>query len=616
MKILLAALILIPAAAGAEHWAFQPIERPNIPEGEHSIDFFVNRKLDELGFEPTPKADHATLSRRAFYYLIGLPPNDFETEYESLIDNLLSSPHYGERWARHWLDVARYADTKDGVLMYGDNRIRPFAYTYRDYVIRAFNADKPYDQFVREQLAADQLGLNDELAAMGFLTLGRMFDNNRYDVIDDQIDVVTRGLMGLTVSCARCHDHKYDPIPTADYYSLYGVFSNSETPIDRPVVESIRDNGIENQYAEKAEELLKLRKEKHQQLVEAAKEKTADYIQYAATTEPTVSETSQFFLSLQPEDLRPQIISRWRDLLKRKPEIRQLQDRLADEFHTFFPNERPPWEFPISQTWYYMSRKDKEAYRGKANALDIFATQSNSLAGRAMSLVDSPEIVEPVIFNRGNPSEPGNSVERRFLSILDNKKTFRRGSGRLELANAIVDPENPLTARVIVNRIWMHHFGKPLVETPSDFGIRTTQPSHPELLDYLASELIDNGWRLKPIHKLIMSSQTYQRSSLIPDSEPFKNQQLQDPENRLLWKGNRRRLDLESMRDTILAMSGQLDARMFGRPLPINSSSNNRRTIYALVERQNSPEIFRVFDFANPDVSCAQRNHTTVPQQA
>ena len=606
-----------PAAADAEDWAFQPIQRPAIPAGEHPVDFFIDRRLASEGFESTARADDSTLARRVAYDLHGLPPEEFAGDFDRLVEHLLASPHYGERWGRHWLDVARYADTKDGVLMYGDNRMRPFAYTYRDYVIRAFNDDKPFDRFVQEQLAADQLGLGLERAAMGFLTLGRMFDNNRYDVIDDQIDVVTRGLLGLTVSCARCHDHKYDPIPTTDYYALYGVFANSEEPIERPRIEAPRDAEFERQLAVKLAEIRKMRGDQHRLLVEAARRQTAAYIMHVAASEADISETAQFFLSLQPDDLRPQITNRWRNLLAKRPDLSKLKDRLADEFEALVPDEQPPWEFPLSQTWFYMSRKDKDSYRGKINGLDLLAVQAKNAASRAMALVDAERIVEPVVFNRGNPSQPGTPVARRFLTILDETATpFTHGSGRLDLANAITHPDNPLTARVIVNRVWMHHFGEPLVESPSDFGIRTPPPTHPELLDFLAHELIDNGWRLKPLHRLILSSQTYQRASIAPDTEQFRRQQLLDPDNRLLWCANRRRLDMESMRDTFLALAGQLDTTMFGRPLSIDARSNRRRSIYATIERQSAPEIFRVFDFASPDVSVPCRNVTTVPQQA
>ena len=246
------------------------------------------------------------------------------------------------------------------------------------------------------------------------------------------------------------------------------------------------------------------------------------------------------------------------------------------------------------------------------------AVKAKSAAARAMVMVDSSAIYEPVIFERGNPSQPGKPVPRRFLTVLAGRSAepFGSGSGRLDLAKAITAPGNPLTARVIANRIWMHHFGTPLVENPNDFGLRTPAPTHPDLLDYLASELIRNGWRLKPLHRLIMTSAAYQRASKLPGDGTFSGQFQRDPENQWLWRGNRRRLDLEAMRDTLLSVSGQLDLAMFGRPASIDDASNFRRTVYSLVERQSAPEVFRTFDFPSPDASVAKRNQTTVPQQA
>ncbi len=679
-----------PALAGKvesakQHWAFQPIRRPSPAAGKHPIDALIERKLGEAGFVATPPTDRHTLVRRAVYGLHGLPPNPAQRSagarnFGQLIDSLLASPRYGERWGRHWLDVARYADTKDGVLMYGEGRIRPFAYTYRDYVIRSFNEDKPFDRFVHEQLAADQLGLSanaPELAAMGFLTLGRMFDNNPHDVIDDQIDTVTRGLLGLTVSCARCHDHKFDPLPTADYYSLYGVFASSEQPFERPRIERTSEQGkaFEAELAEKIVALREMQSEQYELLTRTARERTADYLVHVVTTEPDVAETSVFFLSLLPDALRPQIVNRWRKLIQQRavpddvvfgpwhdlladfqlrPEVwrargvnevviaamvearPQTAEEVAKAYGDLLTSsvagqssehdelrrltvgrESPNW-FPQGRVWHYMSRAEKDKYNGMVNELDTLATKSPGAAGRAMVMVDSETIVQPVVFRRGDPTMRGEPVPRRFLEVIspEERKAFGSGSGRLDLAHAITDPHNPLTARVFVNRVWMHHFGQPLVENPSDFGIRTEAPLHLDLLDYLASELIRNGWRLKPLHRLIMTSAAYQRSSRIPRDEGFAKQHTADPTNRFLWRFNRRRLDLEAMRDTLLFVSGQLDAKMYGRPVSIDDANNRRRTVYCLVERQSVPDVVRNFDFASPDASVGQRNVTTVPQQA
>src|SRR5437660_431064 len=323
------------------HWAFKAPRRPLVPEvkekkwRENPIDAFVFRRLEKEHWKPSPEAERNVLIRRLSLDLIGLPPTVREVEefvhdrradaYERLVDRLLASSHYGERWGRHWLDVARFADTKDGVLMYGDDRVRPYAYTYRDYVIRAFNEDLPFDRFVHEQLAADQIEPRVEswrLGAMGFLTLGRMFDNNAHDILDDRIDTVSRGLLGLTVACARCHDHKYDPIPTADYYSLYGVFASSEAPIELPLVERLDGNvayaAFEKTAAPKRQALQKFLDEQYTMLLETARQRVGDYLVHAVTTAPDPLETAIFFFSLAPTDLRPQIVARWRRLLEQR----------------------------------------------------------------------------------------------------------------------------------------------------------------------------------------------------------------------------------------------------------------------------------------------------------
>ena len=322
-----------------KHWAYQPIRRPTPPVVKDAtgpaspLDAFVLARLEAAGLTPSPPADRRTLLRRVCFDLIGLPPTIEEIEafekdrapdaYERVVDQLLASPHYGERWGRHWLDVARYADTKDGVLMFGDNRVRPFAYTYRDYVIRAFNDDLTFDQFVADQLAADVEAPEDQpwrLAAMGFLTLGKGFDNNIHDQLDDRIDVVTRGFLGLTVACARCHDHKYDAIPTTDYYSLYGVFASSEAPLELPTIDRPDSHQPPSEFEKKAEakraEIRKFLDDQYKRLSEAARTRTPDYLIRVATTAPDPLETAIFFLSLAPEDLRPQIVSRWRRLIK------------------------------------------------------------------------------------------------------------------------------------------------------------------------------------------------------------------------------------------------------------------------------------------------------------
>jgi hypothetical protein len=746
--------------AARKHWAYQPIRKPGEPVVKQRhwattpIDLFILAQLEAKGLTPSPPADRRTLLRRAYYDLIGLPPTGAEVEafendqspeaFAKVVDQLLASPHYGERWGRHWLDVARYADTKDGVLMYGDSRLRPYAYTYRDYVVRALNEDLPFDRFVHEQLAADQIEPKVEpwhLAAMGFLTLGRMFDNNIHDVLDDRIDTVSRGLLGLTVACARCHDHKYDAIPTADYYSLYGVFASSEPPFELPLIDrSEKLPGcaeFESQAGPKRRALQQFLDSQYALLREAARQKVGDYLVKVATSKPDPLETAIFFLSLAPADLRPQITARWRrylerrgqpddpvlgpwhdlmqlpeatfsgsakgvvehwkarptgtapgqinplvhtvlvratlanrgdvarlygGLLRRVYEIFQASKRQAfsrellwsaalvaaldsggatkaatnaalqrssrlnesvpagwdpEAFHQLLEiviGSDSPCYFPKGHTWAYMSRGEKDSFGQKQTELDVLAAKSPYAPPRAMVLYDAEEIVEPHVFVRGNAAQPGQRIPRQFLAVLSSepRQPFRHGSGRLDLAHAITAPDNPLTSRVLANRVWMHLFGEPLVQTPNDFGTRSSPPSHPELLDYLAWTLQHDGWSLKKLHRQILLSSTYRQASF--DRPACRKI---DPENRLYWRANRRRLDLEAMRDTLLAVACLLDPKVGGRPVDLVGDSRcRRRTLYGLVDRQSLPALYRAFDFASPDQSAERRPQTTVPQQA
>jgi hypothetical protein len=748
-------------AADRQHWSFQPPQFREAPAvstpalAPTAVDRFVLAKLESAGVRPAEEADRRTILRRVHYDLVGLPPTWEEVqEFEAapgptdaalarVVDRLLASPRHGERWARHWLDVARFADTKDGVLMYGDDRIRPYAYTYRDYVIRAFNEDLPYDRFVQDQLAADLIEPPVEpwrLAAMGLLTLGRMYDNNIHDIIDDQIDVATRGFLGLTVACARCHDHKYDPIPQADYYSLYGVFANSEAPFEPPLIAdpaSLAGGAeFEAQCGPKRAELRKFLDEQFTLLADTARQRTPDYLIHVATTKPDPLETAIFFLSLAPEALRPPIIARWRRLLAERAtaddpvfapwrELMAIDSGLdaaafaaqaAEKLRTFAarpagtelghvnplvrdalmhatlgsradvarvygellvraaatpsaatpsaatpsaatagnanasgnknanangnanPNAnatgddaleaarrqlaeclsgpRSPAFFPKSQTRRYMSRQQTDAFGGKLKEIDLMAVRSPAAPPRAMTLQDSATPSEPRIFTRGNPSQPGRSVPRQFLAIASTepRRPFGPGSGRLDLARAIASPSNPLTARVLVNRVWMSHFQEPLVPTPSDFGVRAPLPDHHELLDRLATDFTRGGWSLKRLHRELLLTRVYRQSATLEDGGRAVTV---DPENRLLARAPRRRLDFEAMRDTLLAVSGRLQQRLGGRPVDVATNADaSVRTVYSLVDRQSLPGLFRAFDFASPDQSIERRPRTMVPQQA
>ena len=682
----------------SEHWAFQPVIAPTFSDDEkslHPVDALIGRQLRAQSLRATDLADMPTLVRRLTYGLLGLPPtaeqlSTTSAQWRELVRSLLASPRYGERWGRHWLDVARYSDAKDGVLMYGDARVRPFAYTYRDYVIRAFNDDLPYDQFIRQQLAADQMQLASdapELAAMGLLTLGRMFDRNLHDVVDDQIDVIGRGLLGLTLACARCHDHKFDPVPTADYYSLYGVLASCSEPMNRPRIEPIAATGeaFEKEFSAKLNEVTQQQQQHYDEQLKIARERTADYLAYIVNNAPDVAETTIFFLSLTPEQLRPQLTRRWRQLLakrvfpddpvfgpwhdmavemKLKPDQwrkRGVDARVIDALVAAQPTNMTDvakaygqafiqaWQSsttvdqsaantngqpdPLASllvgrdgpVWFakddianYLSRQPGDKYRELVSQLDAIAVKHSSAPARAMVLVDNPVLCDPVIFQRGDPAQRGAPVPRQFIQFLagPQRAPFPDGSGRLNLADSIVSPSNPLFARVWVNRIWMHHFGQPLVENPSDFGLQTKRPAQIKLLDYLAKYLVDNGWRTKAVHELILTSQAYQRSSVLPETDWAAEQLRRDPDNHYLWRANRRRLDWEQMRDAFLAISGELDLTMGGRPHVVTDAANKRRTVYAFVERQNIAAEVQTFDFANADTSTARRNSTTVPQQA
>ncbi len=556
--------------AAKKHWSYQAVQKvavPQVPDAKTPIDAFIGAGLQKAGLTLSPQADKRTLIRRATFDLIGLPPTEEEVaEFEKdkspdafakVVDRLLADAQYGERWARHWLDVARYADTK-GYLAGGEERRYPFAYTYRDWVIRALNEDLPYDKFVTMQLAADKLvGPNDpDLAAMGFLLVGRRFLNNINDIIDDRIDVISRGLMGITVGCARCHDHKFDPLTQKDYYALHGVLNSSEEPQDLPEIgQSSADPAVKAKY--------------EKDLADREAELDKFMAECAGTYSALASVTTGVPVAVAPLD---------RDVLRR-----------------------------------VMSRRDRE----KATQLDRKISALYATAGappRAMVLRDKPQPVQPYVFVRGNPGRRGDNVPRQFIGILCNEKPtpFTQGSGRLELAQAITAKTNPLTARVIVNRVWAYHFGKGLVRTPGDFGVKGEPPTHPELLDWLATQFMEDGWSLKKLHRNILLTATWQQQS-----DTKTDFALKDPDNRLFWRQNRQRLDFEAIRDSLLACSGELDQKMFGQPVDLTTAPYaKRRAVYGLIDRQNLPGLFRNFDFASPDVSNPQRFVTTVPQQA
>ncbi len=680
----------VAVAKGADptkHWAFQPVKSQSPPATKQPaaspIDAFVLAKLEAKGLSLSPPAARRTLLRRASFDLTGLPPTAEEIEafekdqspdaFAKVVDRLLASPHYGERWGRHWLDVARYADTKGYV--FNEERAFAFAFTYRDYVIRSINEDKPYDRFVVEQLAADKLPLGEDrspLAAMGFLTLGRRFLNNTHDIIDDRIDVVTRGLMGLSVACARCHDHKYDPIPAKDYYSLYGVFASSVEPKQLPLLSAKRTPEQQAFEAELAKKEAGVEAEKARRFEAAlAKLRTpdavGDYLRAVFDARGKTPEQTQAFV--RERDLNVAVFARWRSYLtdqlkagnpvftplavlhalpeaefaakaadavgglpKAHPGIKaalsaakpkSLRDAATtigkvivegkgDPALAAVLGKGGPLDVPPADADKLFNRVDRDAIVKLRKQIDGFQATSPNAPPRAHVLNDG-NVQEPVVFLRGNPGNRGPAVPRQMVSIaVKDRQPFKDGSGRLELARAIANPDNPLTARVFVNRVWAGHFGHGLVRTPSDFGVRSDPPTHPELLDWLAHRFVTDGWSPKRFHRLVMLSATYQQASAAPDPL-FRT----DPENKLLGRQNRRRLDFESLRDSLLVTAGKLDRTVGGRPVDLfKAPFTARRSVYGLIDRTNLPGTFRVFDAANPDQHSPQRFLTTVPQQA
>ncbi|MCC7085851.1 MAG: PSD1 domain-containing protein [Pirellulales bacterium] len=712
------------------HWAFQPVQRPELPDVKavdwikSPIDRFILAKLEAAGLAPSPAADRRTLIRRATFDLIGLPPTPEEIEtfvaddrpdaYERLVDRLLESPHYGERWGRYWLDVARYADNKG--YAFDEERDYPYAYLYRDWVVQALNDDMPYDQFLLKQLAADRLPRDDDasLAALGFLTLGRRFLNNNHDIIDDRIDVVFRGLQGLTVTCARCHDHKYDPIPTSDYYSIYGVFDDCEEkavslapPSEEYRTELAKREAAHRDYV--AQERAKV--------IAHAKSKTAEFL-LAVYAQQQGKAAEDGLMFAQPDaELPPAIVARWRtyleglakhaprvwlfwnELTSAKPEEfpaklsellvaadanskanrlllaeiqthqpksladlaqcyarvlqtvdeqwkraleaargqdppKQLDDADAEELRQVYYGSNLPLDLGDADFKLLLpspAKKESDRLREKV----VQWSTSENAPGQAYVLEDKPNSSQHHVFLRGNPAHLGKVVPKRFPGVVAvaGRKTFQNGSGRLEMARVIVSPMNPLTARVIVNRVWMYHFCAPLVNTPSDFGTRSEPPTHPVLLDYLADELVKGGWSLKNLHRELMLSATYRQTSLDRDECDAV-----DPNNRLLWRINRRRLDWEALRDSIAFVSGGLDLTVGGKPVDLfaqrtrsagfgvkplkrqkaNSADDaaTRRTLYGFIDRQNLPGVLRTFDFALPDTHSPKRFSTIVPPQA
>ena len=555
---------------GRKFWSFQaPCASAPPPTRDKTwakkpIDGFLLAELEQRGLKPAAPASPRVMIRRAYFDLIGLPPSPEEVEsfvqdkrpnaYGQLVDRLLASPHYGERWARHWLDLVRYCDVGED---FYPRQSSP--HLYRDWVVRAINDDLPYDQFTQRQLAADLLPNHQpgDLAALGFLGLSPLYWKElKLDHVviktvvaeewEERIHSITSTFLGLTVGCARCHDHKFDPISTQDYYALAGVLASTRL-VDRLLLP-----------ADQAREVEKAR--------------------------------------ARVKNLEGRL-TKLQDKKAGKPEPQAIEELKAEI--AALKKTTPHYDAPL------------------AAALDEASLHVLPDGPHATKLVEKPGQAQDVALQiRGNAGSLGPVVPRRFLAVLSpaQPRPFTQGSGRLELARALINEGGPLAARVFVNRVWRHHFGAGLVETPSDFGMQGERPSHPALLDDLAARFIQNGWSLKWLHKEIMLSAAYQQSSTTTAGldRPALGR---DPTNRLLWKMNRRRLDVESWRDAMLAVSGTLDKKTGGPSQDLGDLKNHRRTLYGTVKRREINDLLRLHDFPDPVTHSPNRLPTTTPLQ-
>jgi mono/diheme cytochrome c family protein len=587
------------------HWSFQPIQRPAIPALANStwsrtpIDQFILARLEAAELKPAPQADPRHLIRRAYYNVLGIPPspeqveefvaNSSDQDYENLVDQLLSDPRMGERWGRHWLDIVRYAETNS----YERDGDKPNAWRYRDYVIQSLNADKPYDQFVREQIAGDELDqvTNESLTATGFYRLGVWDDEPadrvlaKFDEYDDLVTTTGHAFLGLTINCARCHDHKIDPITQKDYYQFVAL------------VRDVPSYGASNQIDISPPEV------------------AAQYDALTAQLQKLKQEMEEIekvgIVKMSAEDQRATEGGGRKKVLKEK--LKQNLD--ADQWDAYTKLQQQSQQ----------SQKQLESLPPRTNVM-----------GLARCDVNPPPTF---ILRRGNPQSEGEQVEPGFPElvgaappVMPPQPAGARSAGRRrELANWIVSDKNWFTARVIVNRIWQHHFGRGLVRSANNFGQLGDQPTHPELIDWLASELIRNDWQLKSIHRLIMLSSVYQMSS---QSNPAALQQ--DPENNLFWRYNMRRLSAEEIRDGVLATTGQINFEKYGpsiypelgeevkatQSVPgkgwgnSSPSDQSRRSVYIFIKRSLIPPELSNFDFPETDSSCEARFLTTQPAQA
>ncbi len=605
-------------------WAIQPVVKASVPTpktlgwAKTEIDAFVLDKLEAKGLAPNPAADRSTLLRRVTLDITGVPPTVDEMQaylsdkspraWEKVVDRLLASPGYGERWGRHWLDVARYADS-DG---FKADDTRPHVWRFRDYVIQSFNNDKPYNRFVKEQIAGDELypGNNDALIGVSF---NRHFPDEynaahirlrRQEQLNDITDAVGYAFLGVTVACARCHDHKFDPLLHKDYYRLQSFFSNTKIEDDVVLDNPARQAEFAAQQA-KWEIQTKLIRDEMQALLEPAR--VSFY-----------KERLERF----PEDITA--------ILKMKPEERSPQDWML--YHKALPQV----VFTDGELVGKLKAPQQARYRALAQELKAFDNLKPAPLNVAQTMADGSNKAPKTYVLRGGAWDGQmEEVQPGFLSIIDpsNVKVLplANSTGRRSvLANWLASADNPLSTRVIVNRVWHYHFGRGIVGTPSDFGVMGDRPSHKELLDWLTAKFTgEDNWSLKKLHKRILMSATYQQSS---DSRA--DGEKLDADNKLLWKFTRRRLEGESIRDSMLAVSGLLNTKMGGPgvfpPLPDGAmpkgyrlwetakdeETANRRSVYIFVRRNLRYPMFQSFDMPDTHESCARRQMTVTPDQA
>lgn len=702
-------------SADGGHWSFQPrkyVSPPNVRDTawvRNEIDRFVLSSLEQKGLTPAKPADAVTLLRRISFDLTGLPPSEEEIAAATaapsnigreLVDRLLASPRYGEHWGRHWMDVARYADSTGA----DEDHRYPHAWRYRDYVIDAFNRDLPYNQFVREQVAGDLLpspdgGVNVRgIVATGFLALGpkliaeqdkpKMF----YDIVDEQIEVVGKAFLGLTIACARCHDHKFDPISTKDYYSLASIFASTKqlSKLEGTVSQLYFAPLVDGPTAASWEAHKKKVEDKQKEIDGVVGSEQSRYRkQFAPLMAKYMLAAGEVYLNGRKAadaalaaGLDAWVVEQWANYLKpsgeRRPHLEDWEQSPAASRPA--AAQRYQQQYEATETYRTKAREqwkaDAEAARQRGAKAppeprflpgdDRFFTEVNAASGpfkmpekdreslyRAESreklkvlraeldllkksgppdpplacAVGEGEPVQQHVFVRGNPDAKGDLVAKRFPTVIAgvHDRSIEKGSGRLEMADWLADPRNPLTARVMVNRIWQWHFGEGLVRTPNNFGKLGAIPTHPEMLDWLAQKFIDSGWSIKAMHRLILDSNTYRMS--VNASERALEQ---DAENRMLTRFSPRRLTVEEIRDSLLALDGSMDWTMGGKMMEgegtdkefadarksLNPDSSKRRLVYLPLRRSNLPSMLNLFDFGDATTSNEGRTQTNVAPQA